>query len=172
MVDTSNSKIGKLAIWCSQVIKKVFVSRIFLKMWQKPINPITSAGCLNKVRKSSVLFWHPGIAFNLSQAFCQAFEGHIHATEPQIQLFFFQRGLNFPWPHQKSKRFHARYAERDVLKKKFRLKSAIVQFWSPFLVYCLGEAFNLHRCNKNVSRVGEDVFLMLPCFLLLFLFSF
>lgn len=147
-------------------------------MWQKPINLIISAGWFNNVRKSPVLFWHLGIAFNLWGAFCQAFEGHIHATEPQIQLFFlFSKGLNFPWPHQKSKRFHAHYAERDVLKKKISVeKCSLFSCGLLFLFIALGKHLVCTGATKmEVSWVGKDVFLMLYYFLPLFcvlLFTF
>lgn len=176
MVDTLNRKEGKWTIWCSQVIKKkkktYLQSSIFPKMWQKPINPMDSVGCFNKVRKSSVLFWHPGITFNLCRAFCQVFEGHVHTTERPhfFFFFFFQKAWTFHDHIRNQSDFTLVMQNVMFSKKKFSVEkcslfSCGVLFWFIALEKHL---VSTGATKMGVAWVGKDVFLMLCCFLPLF----
>lgn len=167
-------------IWCSRVINKKYFSLVYFWNCGKSRSiPSILQGVWAK--SGNHLSYFDILASPLT--FVEHSVKPLKATSTQLNpksnfFFFFQRGLNFPWPYQKSKRFHARYAERDVLKtkeKKNWLKSAIIQLWSPSLVYCLGEALNLHRCNKNGrllsrQRHFSDIVLFSAAFFVLLVF--
>lgn len=101
------------------------------------------------VRKASVLFWHPCITFNLVPSILSS----LWRPHPSNQIpnpTFFQRGLNFPWPHQKSKWFHSHYVERDVLKNLSE-REKFIEMWSLFLFIASQEHL---VCTGAIKDVG------------------
>lgn len=102
-------------------------------------------------------------------AFCQAFEGHIDATEPQIQLFFFSKEAWTFHDHIRNQSDFTLVMQYVMFQKKnlSRLKSAVCSVVVSFP--CLLPLRGTRSAQvQQKMEVGKGIFVMLCCFLPLF----
>lgn len=150
-----------------------FQSYIFPKMWQRPI---TFGGCFNKIRKSSTLFWHRGIAFTLCLSILSSlWRAHPRNWTPNPTFFFFfKEAWTFHDHIRNQSDFTLVMQYVMFLKNVSRLKSAVcsvVVSFSCLLPWRSTQSAQVQQKSKSPELVKTFFWRVVFCHFFVLLFT-